>query len=414
MGVPIANSKLAMWLFLGTEIMFFTAFIGTYIVLRIGSPGWPSDPEVTHIKVLAGAVNTFVLICSSVSVVLAHEAMHLHNFKKTLNMILITMCLAFVFLGIKSYEYAGKFEHDILPGRIPETDAQAITKLALQLEAATGLPRLRQEERDLKAISGEKAAERLKSVQAKIGERLPLEASWRSIKEAAAGKPADDGHRMTLHHIQDQFTAIKAAYVAAIQNAKSNSEPASPESISILRDSVAAVAANPQHEGNAALQKGAELLRGYFDSRLPPPVTLEAAQPGAGQPATAQPEPAKLETAKQPVSWQEVTQSAEARNLMAAAGPILESHHEALESVHVSHAILYGNIFASTYFLMTGFHALHVIIGMIMFGVILWLGYTDRLSHVHAPLVENCGLYWHFVDLVWIFLFPLIYIVKLS
>ncbi|MCH7990701.1 MAG: hypothetical protein IID46_16295, partial [Planctomycetes bacterium] len=37
MGIPIPNSKLGMWLFLGTEIMFFTAFIGAYIVLRIGS-----------------------------------------------------------------------------------------------------------------------------------------------------------------------------------------------------------------------------------------------------------------------------------------------------------------------------------------------------------------------------------------
>ena len=44
MGVPIPNGKLGMWLFLGTEIMFFTAFIGTYIVLRLGSKGWPSRP----------------------------------------------------------------------------------------------------------------------------------------------------------------------------------------------------------------------------------------------------------------------------------------------------------------------------------------------------------------------------------
>ena len=41
MGVLIPNGKLAMWLFLGTEIMFFTAFIGTYIVLRFGAPRWP-------------------------------------------------------------------------------------------------------------------------------------------------------------------------------------------------------------------------------------------------------------------------------------------------------------------------------------------------------------------------------------
>src|SRR5262249_60427763 len=51
MGIAIPNSKLGMWLFLGTEIMFFTAFIGTYIVCRMGSPGWPTDVHVTHIQI---------------------------------------------------------------------------------------------------------------------------------------------------------------------------------------------------------------------------------------------------------------------------------------------------------------------------------------------------------------------------
>ncbi|MGC4002964.1 MAG: hypothetical protein QM811_07465 [Pirellulales bacterium] len=75
MGIPIPNSKLGMWLFLGTEIMFFTAFIGTYIVCFFGSPGWPTSTHVTHINIAAGGINTFVLILSSYFVVIAHEAM---------------------------------------------------------------------------------------------------------------------------------------------------------------------------------------------------------------------------------------------------------------------------------------------------------------------------------------------------
>ena len=124
MGVPIPNGKLGMWLFLGTEIMFFTAFIGTYIVLRLGSKGWPSDPEVTHIRIWAGGLNTFVLITSSVFVVLAHEAMHAKNFKLATNWIIATTALACVFLGIKSYEYYGKYDHDILPGHVAESPRQ--------------------------------------------------------------------------------------------------------------------------------------------------------------------------------------------------------------------------------------------------------------------------------------------------
>jgi cytochrome c oxidase subunit 3 len=130
MGIPIPNSKLGLWLFLGTEIMFFTAFIGTYIVLRLGSRGWPVDPEDTHINVFAGGINTFVLIVSSYCVVVAHEAMAQKNFPRARSYLMVTMLLAFVFLGIKGVEYYGKISHDILPGRIAETPSQAVNKVS--------------------------------------------------------------------------------------------------------------------------------------------------------------------------------------------------------------------------------------------------------------------------------------------
>jgi cytochrome c oxidase subunit 3 len=65
-----------------------------------------------------------------------------------------------------------------------------------------------------------------------------------------------------------------------------------------------------------------------------------------------------------------------------------------------------GNMWASTYFLLTGFHALHVLVGLIAFAI-MWFFTLDR---ARAGMVENIGLYWHFVDLVWIFLFPLLYL----
>jgi cytochrome c oxidase subunit III len=65
-----------------------------------------------------------------------------------------------------------------------------------------------------------------------------------------------------------------------------------------------------------------------------------------------------------------------------------------------------GPMWASTYFLLTGFHAIHVIVGLIAFGLMLF----TTLDRSRATLVENVGLYWHFVDLVWIFLFPLLYL----
>jgi cytochrome c oxidase subunit 3 len=65
-----------------------------------------------------------------------------------------------------------------------------------------------------------------------------------------------------------------------------------------------------------------------------------------------------------------------------------------------------GNMWASTYFLLTGFHALHVLVGLIVFVIGMFL----RLDVASTNFLENTGLYWHFVDLVWIFLFPLLYL----
>jgi hypothetical protein len=106
-----------MWLFLVTEIMFFTGLIGTYIVLRNGSRFW-TTPHMVHLEEYLGAINTFVLICSSLTVVLAHSAISKGDTKMCLYYILITLALGGVFLGIKAVEYAAKFDHHILPGQI--------------------------------------------------------------------------------------------------------------------------------------------------------------------------------------------------------------------------------------------------------------------------------------------------------
>lgn len=71
-------------------------------------------------------------------------------------------------------------------------------------------------------------------------------------------------------------------------------------------------------------------------------------------------------------------------------------------------------IFFGFYFAMTGMHAIHMIVG---FGVALWvlkLVANGKVRPKRYALVENFGLYWHFVDIVWIFLFPLLYLVGLE
>ena len=307
MGLAIPNSKLCMWLFLGTEIMFFTAFIGTYIVLRMGSKGWPTDPAVTHIKVILGGTNTFVLIWSSYLVVVAHEAMGNKNFEKARRALKWTFLFACIFLGIKAFEYAGKISHDILPGHIAENDQQAKAKVLRESETAV-TSRLQR----LAAMA----------VSSKAAEKLP--------------EPKDDA------------TKLKALLAEA---------------------------------GLKAAGKEGDEFRGFGEMFK------------------------QFDLLKQGILREDLSLD-DVKGQLAG----LKSNEQwgyVFKSVHEPHPILYGNIFASCYFLMTGFHALHVLIGMYLFWILLK---QASLEGWH-DFLENSGLYWHFVDLVWIFLFPLLYIV---
>lgn len=73
------------------------------------------------------------------------------------------------------------------------------------------------------------------------------------------------------------------------------------------------------------------------------------------------------------------------------------------------HYTPHTNLFFSFYFIMTGLHALHVIVGVILLTIVLWKVSANSVR-MDAIAVENAGLYWHFVDVVWIFLFPLLYL----
>jgi cytochrome c oxidase subunit 3 len=68
-------------------------------------------------------------------------------------------------------------------------------------------------------------------------------------------------------------------------------------------------------------------------------------------------------------------------------------------------------LFFGLYFFMTGLHALHIIIGLVFIGFVTVFIIRDRITWDNFALHENSGLYWHLVDLIWIFLFPLFYLI---
>ena len=69
------------------------------------------------------------------------------------------------------------------------------------------------------------------------------------------------------------------------------------------------------------------------------------------------------------------------------------------------------NVFFSLYYTITGLHGIHVIIGMVLLAISLWLVIKEKVTAERYAMLENSGLYWHLVDLIWIFVFPLFYLV---
>jgi cytochrome c oxidase subunit 3 len=295
MGLPLPNPKLAMWFFLVTEIMFFTALIGTYVLLRNGAPNlahpWPK-PHQVHLVELYGAGNTFVLICSSVSVVLAHWFLARRRVQPAIICLLVTLGLGLVFLGVKAIEYKAKFDHDILPGHVGD-----------HLDGPMGpwyKERIRTQLMDLEKNP---AAYNLSA------------SSWATkefakLREEMDEQPPDENHK-------DFRPGL------------------SPLQLGERVNEILEKAENPKPEDN----RPAEFVH------------------------------------------------------------------------HISPYIEFGNMWSSCYFAMTGFHALHVLGGLVIFVILLLIAALGQTGPRYTNMVEVSGLYWHFVDIVWIFLFPLLYLV---
>jgi cytochrome c oxidase subunit 3 len=295
-GLPLSKGKLIMWLFLSTEIMFFAALLGSYVVLRFGAAVWPK-PHHVHLSEPIGAFNTFVLICSSVTIVLALEAARVNKVGLAKTWMLLTLLLGSLFLGIKGYEYQAKFSHGIYPW------------------APRGLI---YERPDLYYGS---------AVRARLGEPAIID-RLKELDDAPA----------------DSLSADQVAARTRLQQVRKM--VASPDQqafdLAVVADQIMPLPAEGAAHGS---DHGSEAGHGGGLNDVFPWLRLPIVIPG-------------------------------------------------------------GNMWASTYFLMTGFHAVHVLVGLIVFTILL----TYRLDAKRSGMIENAGLYWHFVDLVWIFLFPLLYL----
>ncbi len=106
-GLP--TGRLALWWVLASEIVIFGGLLATYVMHRIGHPHW--GDQAAHTNVWIGAFNTFVLLTSSLSAVLAHKAAEEGNGVKACKLLLLTCGGGLVFLIVKSAEWTMEITH---------------------------------------------------------------------------------------------------------------------------------------------------------------------------------------------------------------------------------------------------------------------------------------------------------------
>lgn len=139
------NAKVGIWLFLASEVMLFGALFSAYILLRVGAiPGtWPHH----LLNVPLGTINTIVLICSSVTVVMAWASLKMNQFERYRMYQTVTVLCACIFVIIKSFEYKDKFTHyevrlkdgTVLDGHLKErTKDYVVLHLSEHQPAAAG------------------------------------------------------------------------------------------------------------------------------------------------------------------------------------------------------------------------------------------------------------------------------------
>ena len=416
--LPISRGKLCIWLFLSTEIMFFAALIGTYIVLRFGAPGvWPSPKDV-YLKEWIGALNTFVLICSSVTIVFAFETAKGGSPGTAKRWLLATLILGSMFLVVKYFEYVAKFEHGIHPMRprsllydkpnveylggikqsIRDFQSELVSKGETSNQTGDGTENSDEnevEEVDSTVTSPEEA------YSTDLFNNLLI---WTTRKVANI-----DSETEQIDAIEScaYFVNPHGNYNVDIQAylGEEKSKVAS-ELVELRKDQKAA-----QDELDKLVQEEMPIQKQIeaYDQKESDEGELSESEETEKEKLVEQ-QDALIEK-KIPLEDQLLLLSDQI-NPRAGRLEFLETHKELEHGVGHKYdmklplLIPNGNTWANTYFLMTGFHAFHVLVGLIVFALLLPL----RLTPVRAGILENVGLYWHFVDIVWIFLFPLLYL----
>ena len=506
----LINSKIAIWLFLASEVMLFGGFFSAYVFLRLGADyPWPERT----LPVLPGFINTLVLILSSVTVVFAWASLKLRQWRKFQLFMGITLICSVIFMGFKALEYNVKFHHQavrlndytVLEGHLSHDDSVTIDaaqltystvrfhsqwindviaqaqkqgstiKLAADViggNKAEGGCQIIAKKGDLLSVSLleslKKAHLSAKSVNSELRTNA-LQQAWVDAKREYPGKKdweisskVNINEAAMLNQLKNEIATVSFQIEPSCKLVFSPRDVKEGDSQSRLRDDTSIEgklvdspmvfhyvdAIDFRHLAMKAAERGLDPVKVIDDSWLVKnhafareawewnkqqvsKIEKELELKHGIDPSTGKPTHFPTDKERFRIGWQDFVSKSEHLDRDQSQIKLKEHfmgpdyagrsakhtfpEHFSLPRNQVSFASKFApawNTYYALYFTITGLHGLHVIGGALVLGYYLFFGRKMYQSNPEwlANRVEVGGLFWHFVDLVWIFVFPIFYL----
>ncbi|MEM6472153.1 MAG: cytochrome c oxidase subunit 3 [Planctomycetota bacterium] len=372
------SGKLGMWLFLVTEVLFFSGMFCAYAIFRAWRPEvFVGCSEFLNTKL--GAINTGILLFSSLTMAWAVRCSQLEEHKKLACLIATTLCCATMFLGVKAIEYSHKWEMGLLPGGMftyhpdaPHADTNYLTYLCAPFAVATiGV-----------AIWYVLSLVRGAPFQAEVAKPL-IFVGLSFFGGVGLGIVLESGGEE--HHDDSHIAAHDSHDGEGTDHANSDEHAEHAHSEQMDEEESAAI---------ADLSPAGSMVNEDEDLAVIERLASDATNTGLQSELSARNAQAEMSTG-------------------AITYDVADDENATIASVEddVLRPSRAG-IFFSIYYCMTGVHAIHILAGI---GVLIWLLVRairlDFNKNYFGP-VDYVGLYWHLVDLIWIYLFPLMYLIR--
>jgi cytochrome c oxidase subunit 3 len=397
------SGKLGIWLFLAQEVLFFSALFVAYVLYRVHHGELYSYAH-KWLQVKFGAINTAVLIFSSLTAAWAVRCAQLNQRKGLILCLATTIACACTFLGIKYLEYSHKYHEHILFGRyfdpcISPGEKELLTKnnecpgskTTVDWDYGTQTPKagscfesskIDQDAHEPGVQADCQVFEITRAEQAKAGaknadgspvmewvEKTKREITNRCIERMPWEPEVGDAQK---------FPCWRTAY-----------QPAVCADLTTADQFTQGMASRPQ----------VGVLVEYGDSR----------ERGDELAIQAQCKPAPTAAAVADVFAN--TEQAPKLGDKAIHPVHIPTTHEEHELEAMGPPPEHTNMFFTIYFAMTGLHGIHVLFGVGVFTWLLIRAIKGHFTPEYFGPVDYAALYWHIVDLIWIFLFPLLYLI---